>query len=293
MMPAEAAGLPSSAEAMDGVEPFFIDSAGGPLFCVHHRPPKTVEARGQVLVALPFNEEMNRCRSLVTLQARAFAAIGVGTLVVDLFGTGDSGGEYRDARWDVWLENLETGLRWLDGQPGSRRAVLGIRLGGILAAQLLRQRADAGLSLMLWQPVIDGAQNFNQFLRIRLAAQMQRADLPKETSASLRQQLAEGKNIEIAGYEIPPQLATAIEAANLKTLAPPAGTPVFWLEQRGVDASLPPASQKLHSAWAEAGVHPTVALYDGPAFWQVYERDIAGHAVELTTEWLGTQWGQA
>ena len=283
-----------STALFDCVEPFFLDSAGGSIFCVYHQPPKDVEVKGQVLVAMPFNEEMNRCRSMVTLQAQAFAALGIGTLVVDLFGTGDSAGEYRDARWDLWLEDLATGYQWLSQKPGSKRGLLGIRLGSLLAADFLKNQPHPDLSLICWQPVMDGFQHFTQFLRLRVAAQMQRTDLSQETTASLRQQLAEGKTVEVGGYEIHPELAASIDAIKLGLLAPNPDTPVFWLEQRGHEATqLPPASQKVHKQWAEAGVHPAVALFDGPAFWQVYLREIAGHAIELTSSWLNAQWSEA
>lgn len=275
------------------VEPLFLDSNGRAIFAIHHRPDPGVPAAGQVLVALPFNEEMNRCRSMITLQARALARIGVGTLVVDPFGTGDSEGEYRDLRWDIWRDNLQTGLDWLAEQPGGPaegpgkfQGILGIRLGCILAAELAMANSGAGLALLLWQPVLDGKQHFNQFLRIRLAAQMQRSDMTRETTASLREQLAAGQCIEIAGYEIHPEFAAAVESRNLAALLPPARTPVFWLEQAAAEApQLPPAAQKLHDSWIAAGLTPEAAFFNGPAFWQTHERAIADHAVELTTRW--------
>jgi exosortase A-associated hydrolase 2 len=272
------------------VEVFFLDSAGGPVFCTYHRPASNVETRGNVLVAMPFGEEMNRCRSMITLQARSFAEIGVGTLVVDLYGTGDSSGEYGDARWELWLENLGSGLDWLCTQPGSRLGVLGVRMGGILAARLALTQLRSNPALMLWQPIIDGKQFFTQFLRIRIAAQMLRNDLAKETTASLRQQLASGKSIEVGGYEIHPELAFAIEAENLESLTPASHCPFFWLEQRGSTSSSLSFGQKLHESWADRGTRSDVAFFDGPAFWQEQERAIAVNAVDLTTDWLRSRW---
>src|SRR4051794_6478214 len=168
------------------VEPFFLDSPEGPLFAVHHRPSNAKTLRGHVLCVPGFNEEMNRCRSMVTLQAQACARIGLGLLCVDLYGTGDSAGEYRDARWPIWLRNVEAAIDWLEGQPCGCRALLGIRLGAILGCEALAQRKRNDVAVALWQPVLRGKQYLTQFLRMRIAAQMDRIDLAKETTDELR-----------------------------------------------------------------------------------------------------------
>ncbi len=49
---------------------------------------------------------MNKSRRMAALQARAFAAMGFGVLQIDLFGCGDSSGDFSDARWDIWKQDL-------------------------------------------------------------------------------------------------------------------------------------------------------------------------------------------
>lgn len=247
---------------------------------------------GNVLCVPPFNEEMNRCRSMVTLQAQAFAAVGIGTLIVDLHGTGDSAGQYGDARWTIWQSDIRTGIEWLDRQPGGCRALWGIRLGALLAVEALRRQADRKLSLILWQPVIDGKQYFTQFLRMRIAAQMDRPNLPKDTTASMRTQLANGQSIEIAGYEIHPELAHALDNARLADIPPPAQAPTLWLEQASAQATdASPGNQRVIEAWSQAGSSISVRLYEGPPFWQLHERAVAPQAIAQTTSWSRENWG--
>jgi exosortase A-associated hydrolase 2 len=265
--------------------PLFIDGPNGRLFAVHHQPRDTAALRGHVLVVPPFNEEMNRCRSMLTLQARALAGIGLGLLVLDLTGTGDSHGGHVDARWSRWMADLAAGLRWLDTQPGGCRALLGIRLGALLAAQFA---AGVGtMALALWQPVIDGKSHLTQFFRVRIAAQMDRSDLPKETTASMRAQLAAGHSVEVAGYELHPELAQAIDAASLAAHRPAAGSALLWLENvPEAEATVAPASQQLLARWPGADVAITVGTFTGPAFWQVHERMVAPQAIAHTTAWF-------
>lgn len=268
------------------VEPFFLPTPGGPLFAVLHRPADSVPLRGHVLVVPPFNEEMNRCRSMVTLQARELAQRGFATLLLDLHGTGDSAGEHGDARWAIWLDNLRAALAWLAARPGGCVALLGIRLGAILAAEVIATTTGAPVTLVLWQPVVDGKIHMNQFLRVRMAAQLDRPDLPKETTASMRKQLEAGESIEVAGYELHPQLVRDIDAANLVKQRP-ALHHALWLENVNADGGeLPGPAVAAAKAWADADIAAEMRAYSGPAFWQLHERVLTPSIVEITTAWL-------
>lgn len=267
--------------------PFFIESDAGPLFAVHHRPAAGQPVRGQVLCVAPFNEEMNRCRSMITLQAQAWARLGFGTLLLDLHGTGDSAGDFADARWTRWLADINLAWHWLAQQAGARRALWGIRLGALLATQAHATWAAPAVDLLLWQPVSDGKTHLTQFLRVKIAAQMDRTDLPKETTASMRAQLAAGQCVEVGGYALHPELTTALDNARLAEHRPPAGTRVLWLENAVPGQTEPaPATQLLLSKWPGAEVALQTRLFEGPAFWQVHERMLAPDAIRASSAWL-------
>jgi exosortase A-associated hydrolase 2 len=267
--------------------PYFLESPQGGLFAVHHRPAGSVTPLGNMLCVAPFNEEMNRCRSMITLQARAWAALGWGTLLIDLHGTGDSAGEYVDARWSLWRQNLDAAWQWLERQPGGCRGVWGLRLGAILASELHASHGDASVRLLLWQPVLDGKTHLTQFMRVKIAAQIDRPDLPKATTNGMRAQLAAGESIEIAGYEIHPELAQAIDSAKLADHRPAAGTPVMWIENAAPEqAELAPASRALLEKWSAADVRVSSMACAGPAFWQVHERVLTPSFIDASTAWL-------
>jgi exosortase A-associated hydrolase 2 len=269
---------------------FFLESPSGRILATHHLPGESQALRGHVLVVPPFNEEMNRCRSMLTLQAKDFAALGYGTLVIDLHGTGDSDGEYRDARWTVWLDDIGVAHRWLMGQPGGLSAILGVRLGAILATQARAQFGAADVPLVLWQPVLDGKVHLTQFFRVRMAAQLDRPDLPKETTKSMREKLGSGEILEVAGYEIHPELADAIDGARLVDNELKVGSKILWLENAAPDKSeLSVASASAVGAWVAAGASVEASTFSGPAFWQVHERAIAPGAIDQTSSWFRKQ----
>jgi exosortase A-associated hydrolase 2 len=280
-----------AAGPVDGitVAPLFLDGSAGRLFAAHHRPTRAQDTIGHLLVVPPFNEEMNRCRSMVTQQAQALARRGLGTLVLDLHGTGDSEGDFSEARWDTWLADIALAQRWLIDQPGGCKALLGVRLGGILAAQAVNQH-QAQLpvpALVIWQPVPDGKTHLTQFMRVRMAAQLDRPHLPKETTMAMRDQLARGDTLEVAGYEIHPELAEAIDKARLVDHPPSGNVAVAWLEATtGDKTEAAPASQKVIAAWQSQGAHVAHLPYAGPAFWQVHERVLAPELIARTSQWM-------
>lgn len=266
--------------------PFFLPSRLGRIFCIYHEPAGDVETWGNILVIPGFNEEMNRCRSMVTIQAQALAQQGLGTLVIDLYGTGESDGEYGDARWDTWLEDIHGATAWLDNQPGECVALLGIRLGFPLAVSAVRDDLKPR-ALVAWQAVVDGKSYFTQFMRMKIAANMDRTDIPKETSGGMRAQLAAGSSIEIAGYEIGPELGMTLDKLKLAELLPPETSKVAWFEKAaGAENTLSPASEKVIEGWKESGCVIEVGHFDGPAFWALHERFLAPDLVTKTSDWL-------
>jgi len=265
----------------------FLETPRGRIFCMH----SPVRAEGCLVVVPPFADEMNRSRRMWNLLAAQLAAKGVGTLIADLYGTGESDGDFADARWESWCEDLDVVCRFAR-EAGTRRiALLGVRLGALLALDYQRRIAgqpasDGGIvQLILWQPVLDGRQNMNQFLRLKLAAGLRTSAAVKETTASLRERLARGEKLEVAGYELAPELLAAVDAIDGQSLAPTSIARVDWLEVSTNEARvLMPASQRMLEAWRAAGVNVHGRVVRGEAFWALQEITTAPELIALTRD---------
>ena len=253
-----------------GFEPLFLTGAAGQLFALYF-PPQGGERGGWGVAYVPaFAEEMNQSRRMATLQARKLAAAGVGVLLLDLYGTGDSAGEFSEARWDIWLADVGVALDFLEAR-GLRPALWGLRLGGLLAVQAAAKQPDRVRRIVLWQPVSNGQTFLTQFLRLRVAAAMSEAE-PKETTSGLRAKLIEEGSLEVAGYELSSELALAIEAGKLAAQAPAPGCPVVWLEVASrAEAPVPPGAQRVVDGWREAGAEVRTSTVVGERFWSIQE----------------------
>ena len=260
------------------MEPGFLAARSGPVFYLYYPPAAKTSVRGGVLFIPPFAEELNKARRMVALQARRFAAAGFAVMVPDLYGCGDSGGDFGDARWPRWQADLRQCLDWLSERTAGPLHLWCLRAGALLAPALEPRRGGA---LLLWQPALRGAQVLTQFLRLRLAASLNRGQ--KETTAELRAQLDAGQALEIAGYALHPDLAASLDAARLEP--PPPGTSVYWFEVvAAADRPLLPASCKLIEQWADVAVSATTVV--GETFWATQEISLAPTLLDASTACL-------
>ncbi|MES2537886.1 MAG: hydrolase 2, exosortase A system-associated [Pseudomonadota bacterium] len=253
-------------------EPFFLDARPGQRFCLFHAPHAGTQSRGSIIYVHPFGEEMNRSRRMAALQARAFAAAGFGVLQIDLFGCGDSSGEFGDARWELWKEDLALAWKWLDERAAGPISLWGLRLGALLALDFARDALHAVDRLILWQPVVSGNAFLTQFLRTRVASDMLAGkEGTSNGTQGMRDVLNAGATLDIAGYELAPPLAARIDGLAITGLLV-ANTPVHWFEVVAEpDRPLPPAIVRASADWQRLGVDCHVHRIAGAPFWATQE----------------------
>jgi len=252
-----------------GLHAEFIDAAGGRLFALLRTP---CVAEGECTLVVPaFAEEMNKSRRIVTDLAQHERARGRGLLCVDLFGTGDSDGEFADARVGRWLEDLSAAVDWSARRGWPVTSLLGIRFGALLGAAFIRQE-DPDLSrVVLWQPVVSGARMMEQFLRIRaMATRMEHGR--GESVAALRAQLKAGDTVEVGGYALSGSLCADIDALDLGPALIAPFPPVTWLDVVA-DAAAPvvPVTQRVIEKARAVGAQIDHAQFGGEPFWMTTE----------------------
>jgi exosortase A-associated hydrolase 2 len=260
-------------------EPFFLKEADGQRFCLYHRPVGT--CRGAVLYVHPFAEEMNRSRRMAALQASELAALGYGVLQIDLFGCGDSSGDFGEARWELWKQDLASAAAWLAQRLDQPVTLWGLRLGALLALDYARGATHPVAAVLLWQPVLSGPAFLTQFLRLRVASAMLNNTSERGGTSALRAALQAGEVLEIGGYDLAPAMAGAIDALESVEAMPPSA-PVHWVEAVGSsDGALSPARTRVARAWRMQGVALNIHLVHGPAFWSTPE-------ITVSPAWLDT-----
>jgi len=263
---------------------FFLNSSGGAIFIIYHPAQTTQLQKKDVILIPPFADEMNKSRRSVSLLARALSAQGIGTLIIDLFGTGDSQGKFSEARWDIWLADIKNSVDWLKQQGNERLSVLGIRLGAILAMDAVEKQKLPIDELVLWQPCLSGKVFLNEFLRLRTSNGSWNNTGKKETLQDIRNMFLSGQSAEIAGYELPSQLAIAIDSKNLSAPHIDNNYPIHFFELVYDGTELSPASKQLVENWQKHNLQISTRIINAPPFWTGNKVTVVPELLDLTIQ---------
>lgn len=251
------------------LDPFFLPSASGGRFCLYRSA--TDETRGAVVYVHPFAEEMNRSRHCVAQQARALAAAGYAVLQIDLYGCGDSAGDFDAATWSMWIEDVALAVRWLRARTAAPLWYWGLRAGCLVAIEAAARGGDVEVAnFLLWQPVVSGSQHLRQWLRVGLAADMLDGKQSVGTD-DLRRQLEAGTAVEVAGYHLSPELALGLAAAELRLPATVGRVVCLELMSAPAGGTLSPALAGRIEEWRGVGHDVRAAVVAGAQFWQTPE----------------------
>jgi uncharacterized protein len=270
------------------MQPLFIPIGGEQRparFAVLHEPPPGA-LRGHVVFAHAFAEEMNKSRRMVAMQARTLATLGFAVLLIDLDGCGDSEGDFGIATWDRWIADVAQGCGWLRSRHHGKTlpmTVWGMRSGALLAAAAARRLGDVQ-HLLLWQPALQGRSVLQQFLRLRVAGELTSGNA-KVSTDQLRSELAAGRSVHIAGYEVSPGLAHGLDAARLDGESP--APQVTWFEVSSAELpKLSAAAAEVVGKWRAQGCSAIASTVRGPAFWQTTEIESCPELIEATSAGL-------
>jgi exosortase A-associated hydrolase 2 len=247
---------------------FYLPGTAGNLFTMYYPPKDSSSDAGNILYVHPFAGEMLASRNVIAAVSRQLVELGFGVLVVDLYGCGDSGGDFEDARWELWRDDLQVASRWLQERGGERVILWGLRLGALLAVDFAAYSQATYEKIVLWQPVLSGESMLNQFLHMNWSAEDGNASMQGRIGTrEQRKHLADGESIEVAGYRLAAELVWAIDRLNLAMPATPLPAPIHWTEFVSSKQSLDGASLSVIEGWKGRGVSVSADTVAGAPFW--------------------------
>ena len=269
---------------MTGPDPYVLAGTAGSLFALHFAAAGP--SRRAVMMLPPFAEELNKSRRMLALAARALQSAGMDVLLIDLFGTGDSGGDFGDATLAIWRDDLQRGAAWLAQRGVTRIDVLAVRGGALLLDGFAPPPGVAHGRVVLWQPVTSGRLLIAHFLRLRVAENMavrDRADNVPDARALLE---SEG-SVEVGGYVISRELVRALEDITDPVLKAGGWVSWDWLEVSGPGVNTPGvAAQRAIAAMRARGMQVRESCLEGEPFWATPEIAVVPALVDATVECL-------
>lgn len=205
--------------------PFFFEHGPARLFGFLHAP----EGAGSPLAFVmshPFGEEKLWTHRVFVSLARALAQRGHNVLRFDYMGAGDSSGMTTATSLQTHLGDLSAALDVLKARcPGVKRiGMIGMRFGASLAA-LLAEQDEAHAShpqlidgpLVLWEPVLDGENYFQELLRSNLSTQLAVFGKVVENREVLQERIRAGGVANVDGYDIGQSLFNSSARKDLLT----------------------------------------------------------------------------
>jgi exosortase A-associated hydrolase 2 len=230
---------------------------------------------------------MNKSRHMLALLGQRLASAGMLYILSDLYGTGDSEGDFEQATWEQWTSNVcnvadsltEHGIASLD--------VVALRSGAFLIPGLDRSAYSRPKKIVLWNPVQKGAKMIDQLLRSKVIKDSAIKD--PASVATVRDEIRRAVEMEIAGYRITDDLVSSVDRLELSRLNLPRDSEVHWIELSPVDTDrVPPGVESVKDAWLERVKSVSYSRVVGPQFWMGPEIDLVPEFISQTSEILAS-----
>jgi len=262
---------------------YFLPLGEERLFAFLHRPEGA--CRGAAVLCAPLAEEKLWSHRVFVSFARELAARGFAVLRFDYRGEGDSDRPFERSDCSTRIADTRAAIDELKRQfPGQDRVTLvGLRFGATIAAAAAAGRDDVD-RLVLWDPVVDGADYMQSVLRSNLMAQMAIHHKVLESREQLIERLDRGETVNVEGYALAASLFRESSALRLADLVAAAGRPCQVVS---ITPRAAPPRPELAALAAAGGIELAAAVEE--AFWKEIKQFVqrAGDLTRVTFEWLG------
>ncbi|HPG89518.1 MAG TPA: alpha/beta hydrolase [Hyphomicrobium sp.] len=204
------------AEQVARARPEYFGAPGHQLFAMLHTPAATALARPAVVLCPPFGQEAIRAHRTFKVLAERLARAGHTVLRLDYFGTGDSDGDDSSLTMSSMAADIGTADAQIRQVSGASNTVwIGLGLGATAALQASATNAAKPALIMLWDPILDGADYLERLGSIHKIA------LQESLSLKPRKIPVATDVVEALGFAIAPALQNELRALSAATLAMP------------------------------------------------------------------------
>jgi len=186
------------------VNPLYLGTSERRLFGIYEPPAVKCGRPRAAVLCYPWGSEYVYAHRSMRHLATKLSQAGFHTLRFDFFGTGASSGDPLDADLTGWEGDTESAIEGLKDIAGTTRVTLvGMRIGGTVAAKAAAQLADEIEALVMWDPIVSGAE-YLRSMDITVPAPVQMA-APDALAVA-----------EIDGYPLSARMLRDFEAIDLR-----------------------------------------------------------------------------
>jgi alpha-beta hydrolase superfamily lysophospholipase len=249
---------------------------GGLLYSWSARPPG---AEALVVICSSvlgdFVSNYHRERQL----GRALAAQGQAVIRFHYTGEGNSQGDRRDLTFESMCADAEAVLAHSETLSYSSLAVVGTRVGALVAAATVAK--SPWVPLALWEPVTDPARFIQEAGRVRKMSSLSH----QSTGApSWREELAKHQVLDVLGYDLYPAFVESLGNVDLLTLLGTTSRQVLVARFGTATDSL----ESLAAALRARGMEVSTDSFGPQESWWLDKETVADseNLISATTAWL-------
>ncbi len=216
------------------VEPFLFRGPERPLYGCLHRAAARTGRTTAVVLCQPVGPEYIRSHRAMRQLASRLSRVGCTVLRFDAYGCGDSSGEDEQGDVDQWTQDVNAAMDELRARANpDELVVVGLRLGGSLAALAGMQRADID-RMVLWDPVLRGQAHLDE---LRASHSRQLAYL--QGGPSPARSTHDRDRTEILGFSFGPNLVSSLAGVDLLAAVRPPARRLLVIDSRATPALAP------------------------------------------------------
>jgi uncharacterized protein len=189
--------------------PFYFGSVDRQLFGIYDPATSGSGWTHAIIFCHPWGSEYLHSHRTMRQLSAMLARAGFHALRFDYFGTGDSAGEITEATLKGWEADIGLAIDEIkDMTRATHVALVGLRLGAALAAQVAAKRLGNTDALVLWNPVLSGEEYVSELL----------SSLPPSVPTAHWQ--SDGFDFEVQGFLLTTKMRREILAIDLLSLLP-------------------------------------------------------------------------
>ncbi len=222
--------------------PLLFGATESPLYGVFHQAQGARRNAGIVL-CYPFGQEYMRAHRAFRQLALLLTRKGFDVLRFDYRGTGDSSGECDATTATDWLHDISEAVQELRETANiTSVSLIGLRLGALFAAAACRDVSTNIEQLVLWDPVLSGAEYKTELL------QAMEDEVPSDKGVVTGNKITAEGALHYNGFSLADKLLRSVIDLDLRDTVPMQVSKVLQIVSHET-----PSFTELRSSWAH---HP-------------------------------------
>lgn len=255
-------------------------------FAIQHVPAEAAAGAAPIVLCAPHFEEKLWAHRVLVDAARRASARGHAVFRFDVYGHGDSEGEFEDTALSDLVGDVADAWNEMAGRSGAPPVLVGLRFGATLAALAA---ARLGARAALWEPILDLEAWLQEMLRANLTFQIRQHGKVVKNRAQLAADLGRGQTVTLDGYGLTPRFyREAVEGSRWSETEFPGRCPgVLAVSFRGRGAPAPAPLEQAATRWASATSCERATVEEEAVWTDVRRyRTQAAAAIGATLDWI-------